>query len=93
MFGSHLFCCSTSVKPEADVHLIKYNTPIINSCLYQLRRVDRGLAQQVSYFASGFRKPSQSSRGKILIIALGWRQAGGEVVEIPRSASKRALDE
>lgn len=56
VFASHLFCCSTSVKSEADVHLIKSNTIIINSCLHQLRHIDRGLAQQVAYFASDFRK-------------------------------------
>lgn len=29
-FCSHLFCCFTSVKSAADVHLISYNTLIIN---------------------------------------------------------------
>lgn len=84
VFASHLFCCSTSVKSEADVHLIKPNTIIINSCLHQLRHIDRGLAQQVAYFASDFRKPS--SRWKLVIINWCWRQPGGEVAEIVRSA-------
>lgn len=64
VFASHLFCCSTSVKSEADVHLIKYNTLIINSCLYQLWHIDRGLAQLMAYFASDFRKPFQSLQWK-----------------------------
>lgn len=86
VFASHLFCCSTSVKSEADVHLIKYNTLIINSCLHRLRHIDRALAQQVAYFALDFRKPSHSSQWKILIINLCWRQRGEEVAEILRSA-------
>lgn len=93
VFASHLFCCSTSVKSEADVHLIKYNTLIMNSCLHQLKHIDRGLAQQVAYFESEFRKSSLSSQWKILIISLCWRQPGGEVAEILRSALKCALVE
>lgn len=67
-------------------HLIKSNSLIINSCLHQLRHIDRGLAQQVAYLASDFRKPSQSSRWKLLIINSCWRQPGREVAEIVRSA-------
>lgn len=60
LWSSHRFCCSTSVKSEADVHRIKHNALIINSCLHQRRHIDRGLAQQVAYFISH----SQSSLSK-----------------------------
>lgn len=81
VFASHLFCCSTSVKSEADVHLIKYNTLIINSWLHQLWHIDRGLAQLMTYFASDFRKPFQSSQWKILIRNLCWRQSGERLLK------------
>lgn len=61
------FCCCvcvcftsvllfTSVKSEADVHLIKHNTLVINSCLHQLRHIDGGLTLQVASFISAFRE-------------------------------------
>lgn len=82
VFASHLFCCSTSVKSEADVHLIKYNTLIINSCLHQLWHIDRGLAQLVAYFASDFRKPFQSSQWTILFMLETVRRRGCWNLEI-----------
>lgn len=60
VFASHLFHCSTSVKSEADVHLIKHNTLVINSCLHQLSHIERGMALQVAYFISAFRENARN---------------------------------
>lgn len=69
VFASHLFYCSTSVKSEADVHLIKHNTLVINSCLHQLRHIDRGLALQVAYFIAAFRENAGNPRSMIAALS------------------------
>lgn len=69
VFASHLFYCSTSVKSEADVHLIKHNTLVINSCLHQLRHIDRGLALQVACFISAFRENARNPRSMIAALS------------------------
>lgn len=80
-FASRLFCCSACVKSEADVHLIKHNTLVLNSCLHQLRHIDRGLALQVDYFISektlailAIKRFSTDAKSECVIRALSYLQ-------------------